>query len=245
MGTHYIFVEWVNEWTFLLDWSLPVHLYCLHMVPASLSLTWSSTRASSLVFLLTAAPHPIHPWQSCQSDPLKNTDPATTFPQSPISSDFSISPKEIPGAQCLRPPPSGPDHPTWHASRCGLKTSVGMLSDFRVTQRWHSMPLPPKPVSLQVFLPFKNFTEKVWIAHLFRYLSISHLKRKVQNFPWVILSGSTLKINHLLFAAILQSSSIYTAKWYWFSIYISDQCKENAYELTERNTMGIPWQSSG
>ena len=104
-------------------------------------------------------------------------------------------------------PTPGPDHPTWHASRCGLKASVGMLSGFRVTQRWHSMPLPPKPVSLQVFLPFKNFTEKVWIAHLFRNLSISHLKRKVQNFPWVILSGSTLKINHLFFAVILQSSS--------------------------------------
>lgn len=26
MGTHYIFVEWMNESTFLLDWSLPLHL---------------------------------------------------------------------------------------------------------------------------------------------------------------------------------------------------------------------------
>ena len=120
-----------------------------------------------------------------------------------------------------------------------------MLNDFRVTQRWHSIPLPPKPVSLQVFLPFKNFTENVWLAHLSRYLSVPHLKRKVQNFPWVILSGSTLKINHFLFALILQSSSIYTAKWYWFSIYISDQCKDNACELTERknrgNSLALQW----
>ena len=35
----------------------------------------------------------------------KNTDPATTFPQYPLSGDFSISPKEVPVAQCLRPPP--------------------------------------------------------------------------------------------------------------------------------------------
>ena len=120
-----------------------------------------------------------------------------------------------------------------------------MLNDFRVTQRWHSIPLPPKPVSLQVFLPFKNFTENVWLAHLSRYLSVPHLKRKVQNFPWVILSGSTLKINHFLFALILQSSSIYTAKWYWFSIYISDQCKDNACELTERKNRAFTAEGWG